>query len=372
MLFDATYFGNTLQDWLTAAGIAIAVFFAMKIVRRIVVRRLGKFAATTANIVDDLVVETLKKTKFFFLAAVALYFGARAVMLAPQAEKGLQVLIVVCSLAQAAIWGNTIISFLLQRMVRQRAETDAAGATTLSALGVVSKVVLFSILLLIGLENLGVNITGLVAGLGIGGIAVALALQNILGDLFASLSIALDKPFVIGDFVVVDEHAGTIDHVGLKSTRIRSLSGEQLVFSNTDLLKSRIRNFKRMRERRILFRIGVTYQTPHEKLAAIPGMLKTIIETRTDARFDRAHFREYGDSSLVFEIVYFVLDPDYGKYMDIQQAINFEIFRRFEAEGIEFAYPTQTLYIAKPQEANPPAGKPPDPPAGRDRRGGST
>jgi small-conductance mechanosensitive channel len=184
-----------------------------------------------------------------------------------------------------------------------------------------------------------------VAGLGIGGIAVALAIQNILGDLFASLSIALDKPFVIGDFIIVDQLLGTVEHIGLKTTRIRSLSGEQIVFSNADLLNSRIRNYKRMYERRVVFSIGVTYQTPYEKLASIGTTLKEIIESQPDVRFDRAHFREYADSSLNYEVVYYVKSPDYNRYMDIQQAINLEIYRRFQDGGIEFAYPTRTLYL---------------------------
>jgi small-conductance mechanosensitive channel len=198
---------------------------------------------------------------------------------------------------------------------------------------------------LLALDNMGVNITGLVAGLGIGGIAVALALQNILGDLFASLSIILDKPFVIGDFIVVDQLMGTVEHVGLKTTRIRSLSGEQVIFSNAGLLQSRIRNFKRMAERRVVFTVGVTYQTPYEKLARISALLREAVELQQGVRFDRAHFKEYGDFALVYEIVYFVTSPDYNKYMDIQQAINFEIYRRFQQEGLEFAYPTQTLFV---------------------------
>lgn len=196
------------------------------------------------------------------------------------------------------------------------------------------------------LDNLGVNITGLVAGLGIGGIAVALAVQNILGDLLASLSIVLDKPFVIGDFIVVDSLSGTIEHIGLKTTRIRSLSGEQLIFSNNDLLKTRIRNYKRMSERRIVFSFGIIYQTPTEKLKNVNKIVRDIIEKTENARFDRVHFKEYGDSSLNFEVVYFVIDPDYNIYMDVQESINLEIFRQFGEEGIEFAYPTQTLYVS--------------------------
>ncbi len=183
------------------------------------------------------------------------------------------------------------------------------------------------------------------AGLGIGGIAVALAVQNILGDLFASLSIVLDKPFVIGDFIIVNEFLGTVEHIGLKTTRIRSLSGEQVIFSNADLLRSRIRNFKRMFERRVTFSIGVTYQTPSDKLERISALLKEIVVKQPKARFDRAHFKEFGDSALIYEVVYYVQNPDFNVYMDIQQAINIEIVRRFEEESIEFAYPTRTIHV---------------------------
>lgn len=184
-----------------------------------------------------------------------------------------------------------------------------------------------------------------VVGLGIGGIAVALALQNILGDLFASLSIVLDKPFVVGDFIVVDDLRGVIERVGIKTTRVRSLDGELLVFANGDLLKSRIRNFQRMQERRVLFTVGVTYQTPLEKLKQIPQWLRNVVEAQPRTRYDRAHFREYGDSAPVFEIVYYVLDRDYNVFMDVQQAVNLAIFERCAREGVDFAYPTRTLYL---------------------------
>jgi small-conductance mechanosensitive channel len=215
----------------------------------------------------------------------------------------------------------------------------------------VARLAVWSLVLLLALDNLGFNITALLAGMGIGGIAVALAAQNILGDLFASLSIVLDKPFVVGDFIVVGEQLGTVEYIGLKTTRIRSLGGEQIVFSNTDLLGSRIRNYKRMQERRVVFGFGVVYQTPHEKLQTIPGMVREIIGKLDRARFDRAHFKEYGDSSLNFEVVYYVLSADYNVYMDIQQAINLELFRRFQEDGIDFAYPTRTLYVVGEQAA---------------------
>ena len=223
--------------------------------------------------------------------------------------------------------------------------TQADDATTLDALGLIAKIALWVILGLIILDNLNVEISTLVTSLGIGGIAVALALQNILGDLFSSLSIALDKPFVIGDFVVVDDFEGDVEDIGLKSTRIRSLSGEELVFSNTDLLNSRIRNYKRMEKRRISFTIGVVYGTPVEKLELIPGMIEDIITPLETVDFDRAHFKTLGDFSLDFGVVYYVLVPDYVSYLDIHQVIILEIYKRFEKEGIEFAYPTQTLLM---------------------------
>jgi len=184
-----------------------------------------------------------------------------------------------------------------------------------------------------------------VAGLGVGGIAVALALQNILGDVFASMSILLDKPFVTGDFITVDELMGTVEHVGLKTTRLRSLSGEQLVFANSDLLKSRIRNYQRMEERRVAFAVRLAYPTPAEKLAAIPAIVREIIDAQELARFGRSHFKSFGTFSLDFENVYYVKSPDYDTYMDVQQAINLAICRRFQEEGIEFAHPAQTAIV---------------------------
>jgi small-conductance mechanosensitive channel len=217
----------------------------------------------------------------------------------------------------------------------------------MDVLGFVIRLVVWTIVILVILDNLGIEITALIAGLGIGGVAVALATQNILGDLFASLSIVLDKPFVVGDFLSIDEFLGSVEKVGIKTTRVRSLSGEQLIFSNNDLLNSRIRNFGRMFERRVVFAFGVTYQTPAEKLRRIPTIIRDAVESQEKVRFDRAHFQKYGDSALIFETVYFVLSPDYNYYMDVQQNINLAIFERLAEEGIDFAYPTQTIHFAE-------------------------
>ena len=234
----------------------------------------------------------------------------------------------------------------LNAIRKKHALDNGERVTTLRALSFVGRTALFTIAALLALDNVpGVKITTLVASLGIGGIAVAMALQNILGDIFASLSILLDKPFVVGDFIIVEAHMGIVEYIGLKTTRIRSLSGEQLIFSNSDLLKSRIRNYKRMAERRVVFSIGVVYQTGYENLKMIPGIIRKIIDDQNHTRFDRAHFQGYGDYSLDFETVYYVLSPDYNLYMDIQQLINLEIFRQFESMGIEFAYPTQTVFL---------------------------
>lgn len=345
-LLQKIYFGNTLLAWLSALGLSLAVLSVLILLKRTFLHRVAAFAQKTETLVDDLVVEVLGGTRFFALLIVALYVGTRILVVRPGTEAFIRTTLIVALLIQGALWGSRAITFLLTQTMEKRKDGDAASATALGVMGFAAKMVLWTLFLLLMLDNLGVNVTGLVAGLGVGGIAVALAVQNVLGDLFASLSIVLDKPFVIGDFLIVGEHLGTVEHVGLKSTRIRSLSGEQLVFANADLLKSRIRNFKRMEERRVVFSIGVTYQTSHQQLASIGSMLKEIVEGNPGVRFDRAHFKEFGDSALVFEVVYYLLDPDYNLYMDVQQAINLEIFRRFEAEGIAFAYPTQTLYLA--------------------------
>jgi small-conductance mechanosensitive channel len=344
-LLESVYLGNKVKDWLIAAGVLIAVLTFLKIIQKAAIYKLGKVAALTDNQVDDLIVHMLRQTKFIILLAASAYIASSAIVLKPSIYTLWQKAIVLILILQGGLWAGTGISFGMKRTVSKRMEQDASSATTITLLGFVAKLILWIVVFLLILDNLGVNITGLIAGLGIGGIAVALAVQNILGDLLASLSIVLDKPFVIGDFIVVDTLSGTVEHIGLKTTRIRSLNGEQLIFSNNDLLKSRIHNYKRMDERRIVFSFGVVYQTPLEKLRLIKEMVTDIIEKQDRARLDRVHFKEYADSSLNYEVVYFVATPDFKVYMDVQEAINLEIFRRFQMESIEFAYPTRTIYV---------------------------
>jgi small-conductance mechanosensitive channel len=342
---NITFYGNTLARWVTAILVLALLWLVLKVAGRLAARRLESIARRTATTVDDLLVDLVRRSGFFLLVFVWLRLTTLIVDLPEELDRVLATLASAALLLQVVLWGNGLIAFLVNRYKERALERDPAEATVISALGLVGKLVFWSLILLLALHNFGVEITTLVAGLGVSGIAVALAVQNILGDLFASLSIVFDKPFVLGDFVIVDTYMGTVEKIGLKTTRLRSLSGEQLIFSNADLLGSRIRNYKRMFERRIVFTFGVIYQTPVEKLEKIPGMVRAIIEGAENTRFDRAHFKEYGDSSLNFEVVYYVLVPDYNTYMDRQQAINLAIFRQFAAEGIEFAYPTRTLYV---------------------------
>ncbi len=341
--------GNPLYDWLIGLGIAVGVTAAILIIKRVVARYSMRAAKKTRTDVDDMLAGLVDKINFFFLVIIGLWSGSLYLDLSPTAQEILNKALFAAFIIQAALWGNTVIVYLISKTTRLREYEDPGAQTSLSVLGFLAKLVLWSVVLLVILDNLGFNITTLIASLGIGGIAVALAAQSILAELFASLSIAVDKPFVIGDFIIIDNFLGVIEKVGMRTTHIRSLSGELIIFSNTDLLRSRIRNYQRMQERRILFSVGVIYGTPSEKIQAIPGMVREIIDADDMARFDRAHFKEYGNFSLNFEFVYYVLSPDYNEYMDAQQRINFAIYDRFEKEGIQFAFPTQTIHLQRPQ-----------------------
>ena len=341
MIFD-----NSLQNWLIALGILLGVCVFLTIVIRIIKRRLVKLVKKSKTDIDDFFLPVLNQTRWFTYLALGLYLGLLVLNIPSDIREWLVSGILVIFTLQLGFWGTGLISFYVNRGVATRMEEDhGEDATKLDTLGLIGNILLWVILALIILDNLNVEISSLVASLGIGGIAVALALQNILGDLFASLSITMDKPFVIGDFVEVDDFEGDVEDIGLKSTRIRSLSGEELIFSNTDLLNSRIRNYKRLEKRRISFSISVVYGTPADKLKKIPHIVEEIITPLDKVQFERAHFKSMGDYSLNFSIVYYVLDPDYASYLDIQQIINLEIYQRFEGEGIEFAYPTQTVIM---------------------------
>lgn len=348
-----TFAGNSLLSWAIAALTFIVVYAALKLLRFIGRSRLVAWAKRNQTELDDLVVHLLVGTRSLFFFIVALYAALSVLTLPPTLALWRERLFVLALIVQIGIWGVRALNFLVTDY-GNRANVTPSTKTTLSAMQFLGKLLLFAILALALLDNFGFNITTLAASLGIAGLAVGLALQNILGDLFSSLSIVLDKPFEIGDFIIVDDMLGTIERIGLRSTRVRSLSGEQLIFTNRDLLDSRIRNFKRMQERRVVFTIGVVYGTPKEKLERIPAIIRGAIERQDKTRFDRCHFFNYGAFSLDFETVYFVLEPDFMLFRDVQQAINLEIYAAFEREGISFAFPTQTIHLEQMRAARPP------------------
>ena len=349
-----TFFGNTIQEWLLATLTGVATFVVLRLIAVVAVSRLATLAKGTSSHLDDVVMYSLQKTKGLLVFIVSLYVAGRVLELPSGIGGALESLTVIALLAQTGIWIGAGIKRWVEFQRAERAAEDGASVMTMNVLGIAARMVLWSMVVLLALENLGVDVTALVAGLGIGGVAVALAAQSVLGDLFASLSIVLDRPFVLGDFLIVGDFLGSVEEIGLKTTRVRSLSGEQLIFSNADLLNSRIRNYGRMFERRVVFEIGVTYQTPRSSLETIPGMIRETVERQGEqVRFDRSHFKQYGDFAIIFETVYYVLAADYNVYMDVQQAINLAIHEYFEDEGIEFAYPTQTLFL---QHQEGPAG----------------
>jgi len=344
---NQTFFNTPLIQWLAAVATVLLVFVLLRLVKRITASRLKVIADKTETHWDNAVADAIGQTKTLFLLVTSLYLGSLFLQLPDRVQSIVQILFVIVLLLQSGIW-LTAITVTVMEQYRQRALTkNPAAATSINAIAFVSKIIIWSVLVLVALDTMGINITTVVAGLGIGGVAVALAIQNILGDLFASLSIILDKPFVIGDFIILNEYMGVVEYVGLKTTRVRSLSGEQIVFSNSDLLSSRVRNYGRMFERRVPFTIGVTYDTPREKLRRIPEIIRDAINAQDNTRFDRSHFMKYGDYALQFETVYYVLSPDYNVYMDIQQSINLLIHEAFEREQISFAYPTQKLYVSQ-------------------------
>ena len=339
--------GNSLQAWATAIGLALIINLVIGVGRWWVLKYFAVFAAKTPTGFDDAFVAMARQTKQWLVFGVTLFVGTKYLELDTRVDSYFVKIATVAFFLQIGLWLSAGMNFWISRYRHNSMNTDAAATTSLAAFSFVGKMVLWSLVLMLMLSNLGIDVTALVAGLGVGGIAIALAAQNILGDLFASLSIVIDKPFVVGDFIEVDTFIGTVEHVGLKTTRIRSNTGEQIVISNGDLLKTRIRNYKRMEERRILFRFGVIYQTPAALMKNIPRIVQKIIDDLEAIRFERTHFVQFGDSSLDFEVVYWMLDPDFIAFRDAQQAINYQLFERFTEEGIEFAYPTQTLFAEK-------------------------
>ncbi|MYI82579.1 MAG: mechanosensitive ion channel family protein, partial [Chloroflexi bacterium] len=335
---------NSGEDWIAAALIAAGVFVGLLLLRWVLVRFTERGPQTgAATTLRGLAAAIERRTHEAVLLIVALAAGSSALSVPDEVGRIVQVVTVIALLVQAGLWGSAAITFAARWQREHDPDFAAPGVT--EAGRYLGTLALWSLLLILALDNLGVQVTALVAGLGIGGIAIALAAQSILGDLFASLAIVLDRPFAVGDFIAAGDMSGSVERIGVKTTHLRSLSGEQLVLGNSDLLNSRIRNYGRMAERRVVLALGVTYDTATEQVEAIPGMIQEAVEQQESARFDRAHFQGFGESALEFEAVYHVTSADFGLHMDTQQAISLELLRRFREAGIEFAFPTRAVHI---------------------------
>lgn len=332
------------NPYLLAAGISLLAYILILGVKLLLSTKLSRFTGKHKNKWDDIVVFTIEKTTQFFMASSAIYIGIKAIKASRDVNIYSNRIYFIIVMWQVAIWSHHLLEKWISSSIRKRTQRNRAAASSISLIQLTARMTLFSVIFLFTLSNLGIKITTIIAGLGVGGIAVALALQKILGDLFASLSIVLDKPFVVGDFIIIDHYLGEVEKIGIRTTRIRSLHGEQLIFSNSDILGTRIRNFKRMHERRVSLLHSLPLQTDTNRVRTAVSLITAIVRTKRDVRFERCHFMKIG-TTLDIETVYWVLSDDYNLHMDIQQDILIDIKVAFESEGISFAYPTQTVHV---------------------------
>lgn len=342
-----TIFHNTVLDYLISFGVFVLGFMIIWFVKRIYLQRIKKWAEKTESSIDDFIVNTIEKRLLPLAYFGIFYICMHGLKLKPLFSKGLNIIGLLFTIIIGVKFILSVFEYSMGKYLARSKEMDITKQQSIKVIANVIKIIIWSLAVIIILDNFGIKISALMAGLGIGGVAVALASQAVLGDMFNYFTIFFDRPFALGDFIIIDEYSGTVEHIGIKTTRIRSLGGEQLVFSNTDLTNSRVRNYKRMQQRRVLFQFKVTYDTPIELLEEIPAIVRKIIEGLNDTVFDRAHFFKFDDFSLAFEVVYYVLSSEYNRYMDIQQEINLRIMREFKVRGISFALPTQTLFVQR-------------------------
>ena len=343
-LLELSYFGNTVHSYMVAFGVFVAALLFFKLLKSRVFHKLNDWAKRTRTDADDELVMILNKIPGVLYFFGALYIALQFIDLISGIEKTVEIVVIILLFYWATKVASELIEYGLSKLARSQ-NGKREKNTTYYALALIARIILWSTGLLLILSNLGVNISALVASLGIGGIAIALAIQNILGDIFSSFSIYLDKPFEVGDYIVIGDHQGTVKKIGLKTTRVEALQGEEIVISNNELTSTRVQNFKRMKKRRVLFMIGVEYGTAHKILKKIPKLLKDAIKTVDKTTFDRSNFKSFGASSLDFETVYYLESNDYKEYMRTQEKINLAVVEAFEKEGIQIAFPTQTLYV---------------------------
>jgi small-conductance mechanosensitive channel len=347
---QALLIGIPATEWLIAGVIGALVWAGLWILRDLIASRYEKYSSAKKPTLIRLIAYLIGNTKQILFLAVALDVARTSITLPEQIQRSVSKVVMILVLIQVGLWAGRAVRFYLEMKERERG-ADRVFAGSLGVINFVARMLIWSLVILVALDNLGVNITALLAGLGVGGVAVALALQNVLGDLFASLSIALDKPFVIGDNLTIDTFIGKVEHIGIKTTRLRSESGEQIILSNADILKSRVRNFSRLADLRILATIRLTYDTPSDKLKEMPRLLENIVREHAQARFERCHFKTLGESSFLFELSYFVLQPSVNPVLDLQQAVNFRIVDELRRLGVEFAYPAQLVLFDRHRPA---------------------
>lgn len=345
-LLEQVYYGNSIEQYAIALSIIIGSVLVVRLLRKRLLNQIKKWTEKTETKLDDYIVSGVEKFGLPILTFLAIYIGLSYLTFTEKVDKFIGHAMVVVITFYVIRLLSSIIRLTLESYISQQ-EGGQEKLKQLNGIMLIFNVLIWAVGLLFLFDNLGYNVTTIIAGLGIGGIAIALAAQNILGDLFNYFVIFFDRPFEVGDFITVDDKKGTVEHIGIKTTRLLSVNGEQLAFSNSDLTKSRIHNFKRMERRRVVFTFGVVYSTTHEKLQQIPVIIKDIITNQQLATFDRAHFASFGPYSLNFEVVYFIESADYVHYMDTQEAINLKVFKAFDEARIEFAYPTQTVLVNK-------------------------
>lgn len=345
---STNFLGNTVEQYLNALIVFIAIFIGIKVFKTIIVSRLKKLAKKTETELDDLIVALISELSWTLYLLLPAYLALSMLVVPPIVLNVFYFAIFIVIVFYVIRGLMHVIDYAKKLLIKQRlAEEKEADTTAIDLLGKFAKGLVWLFAVFFILSNLGYDITALIAGLGIGGIAIAFALQNVLSDIFASFSIYFDRPFKKGDFVVIGEDSGTVKKIGIKSTRIKTLQGDELVVSNRELTGARVHNYKRMKKRRVAFSFGLTYDTPVKKLRKIPSLVEGILKKIDKVKLDRVHFKEFGDFSLNYEVVYLIDSSDYLLYRNIQQEINLALKEKLEKEKIEMAFPTQTIYLHK-------------------------
>lgn len=338
------YLGNSVQTWISGIGIIAVGLLAIILIKVLFLKKMVALSQRTDNTFDDFIVIFFRSSfipyAYFLVVYEGLLILIKAAYIAAIVHKAFFVVTVFFVIKTA----NSLLQYLVHSLLAKQAEGELKQRQA-KGLMVLAKGIIWILGSIFVLNNLGYNVSTIIAGLGIGGIAIALAAQTILGDLFSYFVILFDRPFEIGDFIIIDDKMGVVEYIGIKTTRLRTLSGEQLICSNKNLTDARVHNFKRMEKRRVVFTLKVTYQTEADKVKTIPIIVKNIISKQTDVLFDRGHLAGFGDFSLNFEVVYYILSADYNLYMDRQQLIYYEILKAFEKNNIRLAYPTQTVFM---------------------------